>query len=69
MALFPLHAWMPNAYSRASTTTACLIAPLMTKVSVYVMLRIMFTVFLPYVFQQIAWNRLVIYHLASAAAV
>ena len=69
MALFPLHAWMPNAYSRAGTTTACLIAPLMTKVSVYVMLRIMFTVFsADYVFQQIAWSRLVIY-VASAAAV
>jgi multicomponent Na+:H+ antiporter subunit D len=69
MALFPLHAWLPNAYSRAGTTTACLIAPLMTKVSVYVMLRIMFTVFsADYIFQQIAWSRLVIY-LASAAAV
>ncbi|MEX1302277.1 MAG: proton-conducting transporter membrane subunit [Desulfotignum sp.] len=69
MALFPLHAWLPNAYSRAGTTTACLIAPLMTKVSVYVMLRIMFTVFSAgYVFQQIAWSQLVIY-LASAAAV
>ncbi len=69
MALFPLHAWMPNAYSRAGTATACLIAPLMTKVSVYVMLRIMFTVFsADYIFQQIAWSRLVIY-LASAAAV
>ena len=69
MALFPLHAWLPNAYSRAGTTTACLIAPLMTKVSVYVMLRIMFTVFsADYIFQQIAWSRLVIY-LASAAAI
>ncbi len=69
MALFPLHAWLPNAYSRAGTTTACLIAPLMTKVSVYVMLRIMFTVFsADYIFQQIAWSRLVIY-LASTAAV
>ncbi|HSL60997.1 MAG TPA: monovalent cation/H+ antiporter subunit D family protein [Desulfotignum sp.] len=69
MALFPLHAWLPNAYSRAGTTTACLIAPLMTKVSVYIMLRIMFTVFsADYIFQQIAWSHLVIY-LASAAAV
>ena len=69
MALFPLHAWLPNAYSRAGTTTACLIAPLMTKVSVYIMLRVMFTVFsVDYIFQQIAWSHLVIY-LASAAAV
>ncbi len=69
MALFPLHAWMPNAYSKAGTTTACLIAPLMTKVSVYIMLRIMFTVFsVDYIFNSIAWSHLVIY-LASAAAV
>lgn len=69
MALFPLHAWLPNAYSKAGTTTACLIAPLMTKVSVYVMLRIMFSVFsAEYIFTQINWSHLVIW-LASAAAV
>ncbi|MFH7326956.1 complex I subunit 5 family protein [Desulfurivibrio sp. C05AmB] len=69
MALFPLHAWLPNAYSLAGTTTACLIAPLMTKVSVYIMLRVMFTIFsVDYVFDSIAWGQLVIY-LASAAAV
>ncbi|MDZ7640561.1 MAG: proton-conducting transporter membrane subunit [Desulfurivibrio sp.] len=69
MALFPLHAWLPNAYSKAGTTTACLIAPLMTKVSVYIMLRMMFTVFsADYIFNRIAWSELVIY-LASTAAV
>lgn len=69
MALFPLHAWMPNAYSKAGTTTACLIAPLMTKVSVYIMLRVMFTLFsADYVFSAIVWSPYVIY-LASAAAV
>lgn len=69
MALFPLHAWLPNAYSKAGTTTACLVAPLMTKVSVYIMLRMMFTVFsADYIFNQIAWSELVIW-LASAAAV
>jgi multicomponent Na+:H+ antiporter subunit D len=69
MAFFPLHAWMPNAYSKAGTTTACLIAPLMTKVSVYIMLRMMFTLFsADYIFSSIAWSSFVIY-LASAAAV
>lgn len=69
MALFPLHAWLPNAYSKSGITTACLIAPLMTKVSVYIMLRIMFTIFsVDFVFEQVAWSQLVIY-LASAAAV
>ena len=47
MALFPLHVWLPDAYTKAPSTASALIAPLMTKISVYVMLRIMFTVFKP----------------------
>lgn len=45
MALFPMHGWLPNAYTYAPTATSCLVAPLMTKVSVYVMIRMMLTVF------------------------
>ncbi len=45
MALFPLHIWLPNAYTYAPTTSSRLISPLMTKVMVYVMIRLMFTVF------------------------
>ncbi|MBW2598780.1 MAG: monovalent cation/H+ antiporter subunit D family protein [Deltaproteobacteria bacterium] len=48
MALFPLHLWLPDAYTRAPSAASALIAPLMTKVAVYVMLRVMFTVFRPY---------------------
>jgi multicomponent Na+:H+ antiporter subunit D len=48
MALFPLHAWLPDAYTYAPSTTSALVAPLMTKVSVYVMIRIIYTVFKPY---------------------
>jgi multicomponent Na+:H+ antiporter subunit D len=47
MALFPLHVWLPDAYTRAPSTSSALIAPLMTKISVYVMIRIFFTVFKP----------------------
>jgi multicomponent Na+:H+ antiporter subunit D len=47
MAFFPLHGWLPNAYTYAPSATSCLMAPLMTKVSVYVMIRIMFSVFSP----------------------
>ena len=69
MALFPLHGWLPNAYTRASTTTSCLIAPLMTKVSVYIMIRLMFSVFsVDYVFRTIEWHQLVVW-LASLAIV
>lgn len=48
IALFPLHTWLPDAYTRAPSTVSALIAPLMTKVGAYVMIRIMFTVFRPY---------------------
>ena len=48
MALFPLHVWLPDAYTKAPSVASALIAPLMTKIAVYVMIRIMFTVFRPY---------------------
>lgn len=47
MALFPLHAWLPDAYTRAPSSSSALLAPLMTKVGAYVMIRVMFTVFKP----------------------
>ncbi|MBU0755829.1 MAG: monovalent cation/H+ antiporter subunit D family protein, partial [Planctomycetes bacterium] len=47
MAFFPLHGWLPNAYTHAPSATSCVMAPLMTKVSVYIMIRIMFSVFSP----------------------
>jgi multicomponent Na+:H+ antiporter subunit D len=47
MALFPLHIWLPDAYTKAPSAASALLAPLMTKVAIYVMLRIMFTVFQP----------------------
>ena len=45
MAFFPLHTWLPNAYTYAPSAAGCLIAPLVTKVSVYIMIRIMLSVF------------------------
>ncbi len=47
MALFPMHAWLPNAYTYASSPATSLIAPLTTKVMVYAMLRITLDVFTP----------------------
>jgi len=52
MAFFPLHGWLPNAYTYAPSAAGCLVAPLVTKVSVYVMIRIMLSVFsLHYVYE------------------
>lgn len=47
MALFPLHAWLPNAYTYAPSASSSLIAPLMTKVMIYVMIRLIVSVFTP----------------------
>jgi len=45
MALFPMHLWLPDAYTYASSTATALIAPVMTKVSAYVLLRMLFFVY------------------------
>ena len=56
MALFPLHGWLSNAYSYAPTTTGTLMAPLMTKVMVYIMIRMMLSVFgTEFVFHEDFW--------------
>jgi multicomponent Na+:H+ antiporter subunit D len=47
MALFPLHNWLPNAYSYAPPAASGLIAPLTTKVMIYVMIRLVLSVFTP----------------------
>ena len=45
MALFPLHGWLPDAYTYAPSAVSAVAAPLVTKVMAYVIIRIMFTVF------------------------
>ncbi|GAB6176319.1 monovalent cation/H+ antiporter subunit D family protein [Desulfobaculum senezii] len=47
MAFFPMHAWLPGAYGDAGNPASSLIAPMTTKVMVYVMIRMMLTVFQP----------------------
>ncbi len=61
MAFFPLYAWLPNAYTHAPSTSACLMAPLVTKVSIYIMVRMMLTVFGPaFAFDSIGWGDAVV---------
>jgi multicomponent Na+:H+ antiporter subunit D len=45
LALFPLHFWLPNAYTYAPSAVTAFLAATATKVSVYVLLRYFFTVF------------------------
>jgi multicomponent Na+:H+ antiporter subunit D len=62
MAFFPLHGWLPNAYSYCPSGSACLLAPLVTKVSVYVMVRMMVSVFgLDRVEANVEWGHFVVW--------
>jgi multicomponent Na+:H+ antiporter subunit D len=45
VALFPLHAWQPDAYTRAPSAVSVLISTAMAKTSVYALIRIVFSVF------------------------
>ncbi|CAB1076997.1 Na(+) H(+) antiporter subunit D [Olavius algarvensis Delta 1 endosymbiont] len=45
MALFPLHGWLPDAYTYAPSAVSVAIAPLVTKVMAYVIIRLTFSVF------------------------
>lgn len=67
MALFPLHAWLPNAYSYAPSVAASLVAPLTTKVMIYVMVRLSLTVFTPaFVFESLDVGRIVVWVAVAA---
>jgi multicomponent Na+:H+ antiporter subunit D len=45
LALFPMHFWLPNAYASAPTVVTIFLAATATKVAVYVLIRIVYTVF------------------------
>jgi multicomponent Na+:H+ antiporter subunit D len=45
LALFPLHMWLPPAYTHAPSAVTAFLASTATKVAVYVMIRFIFTVF------------------------
>ncbi|MBN1585809.1 MAG: NADH/ubiquinone/plastoquinone (complex I) [Candidatus Omnitrophica bacterium] len=45
MALFPLHTWLPDAYSYAPTGISALISSTMSKVAAYALVRVLFWVF------------------------
>jgi multicomponent Na+:H+ antiporter subunit D len=44
-AMFPLHIWLPNAYCYAPSVVTAFLAATATKVSVYVLMRVLFTIF------------------------
>jgi len=47
MALFPFHFWLPDVYTSSPSAVTVLIAPIMTKVSAYAIIRLFLDVFPP----------------------
>jgi len=45
MAIFPLHFWLPDVYTYAPSAVTALIAPIMTKVAAYALIRMILSVF------------------------
>ncbi|MCB1377215.1 MAG: monovalent cation/H+ antiporter subunit D family protein [Alphaproteobacteria bacterium] len=45
LALFPLHVWLPNAYAYAPSTATVFLAGTATKVAVYLLIRIYYSVY------------------------
>ena len=45
LAVFPLHQWLPNAYTHAPPAVSAFIAATATKVSYYLLARVIFTIF------------------------
>lgn len=46
-ALYPLHTWLPDAYTHAPSAISALLAGTFTKVGIYALIRVMFTVISP----------------------
>ena len=46
-ALFPLHTWLPDAYTHAPSAVSAMLAGTFTKVGIYALIRVMFTVISP----------------------
>ncbi|MBL8671036.1 MAG: monovalent cation/H+ antiporter subunit D family protein [Alphaproteobacteria bacterium] len=45
LALFPLHVWLPNAYAYAPSVATAFLAATATKVAIYLLIRIYFSIF------------------------
>lgn len=44
-AIFPLHSWLPNAYSQAPSVVSIFLSATATKVSIYALLRVLFDLY------------------------
>ncbi len=60
VAIYPLHHWLPNAYTFAPSAVSVFLAATATKAAIYVLLRFMFSVFNPgFVFEE--WTLYIVF--------
>ena len=67
IAIFPLHFWLPNAYTYAPSAVTTFLAATATKVAVYVLLRFIFSVFQPAFLAETSTLELIFYPFALLA--
>jgi len=67
VAAYPLHLWLPNAYTYAPSAVSAFLAATATKVAIYVLMRFMFTVFQPSFLFDVSALRLLLIPLAVLA--
>lgn len=57
LAMFPLHLWLPNVYTYAPSVISVFLAATATKVAIYVLIRIIFTIYgIEFAFEEIHIN-------------
>ena len=67
IAIFPLHFWLPNAYTYAPSAVTAFLAATATKVAVYVLFRFIFSVFQPAFLAETLTLELIFYPFALLA--
>ncbi|MDA7551661.1 monovalent cation/H+ antiporter subunit D family protein [Rhodobacteraceae bacterium] len=67
VAIYPLHLWLPNAYTFAPSAITAFLAGTATKVAIYVLLRFMFSVFQPGFIYQVPTLEVIILPFALVA--
>jgi multicomponent Na+:H+ antiporter subunit D len=61
LALFPLHHWLPNAYTFAPAVISAFLAATATKVAYYVLVRVIFTLFgATFIFETLHFHRVLL---------
>ena len=69
MALFPLHMWLPGAYTHAPSAISAFLASTATKVGVYMAFRFMYTIFGRHYSIEVLPGHLVLLGCAAAAII